>query len=186
MKNILLLVALFFVSCNEDEESLIPQVDFNFQLLDMNGNPSTVFNEGENFIFSFLIINRSDRQIQFDQSEMQTQDFFRVIRLVDSQEEVSTVDMGRPYNGVFCLYMASHTISAKDTLSLRIPWKPDENWDTGTGKYFSPFFCDVNSDNQLLGKGNYQTKFSSRFEFSVNGNAFSLPSQDFNIGFTIQ
>lgn len=186
MKNILMLITLFLISCNEEQETSIPQIDFTFQLHDLEGNSSTVFNEGENFVFSFFIINSSDRPIQFNQSEMQTKDFFRVLRLIDTQEEVSTVDIGKPYNSIFCLFLKSHTISAKDTLSLQIPWKPDQNWDSGNVSYFSPFFCEVNSDNQPLDKGNYQTKFSSGFEFFVDGNPFSVPLQDFKIDFIIE
>lgn len=185
-KILLVICPLLFIGAGCEEESLDLPVNFEFQLFDEQRNPSTAFKEDENFLFSFNIINSSEEQIQFDQTEMQTKDFFRVFMITDSQEEGSTIDMGKPYEGIFCLYLGSYTISAKDTLSLQIPWRPDENWDLGDVSYFSPFFCDVNSDNQLLDKGIYQTKFSSGFKFSVNGNELSLPTQDFKIDFTIE
>ncbi len=71
-----LLVTLFFAMGCEKEKDKIP-IDFKFRLLDTLGNESAVFNEGENIIFSFEVINNSSEDVYL-KNFFPNHDFFRV------------------------------------------------------------------------------------------------------------
>lgn len=180
----LIWIPLMVVSGCEEDGLPYDLVSFEFRLLDEDGNSSTEFEEDVNFIFSFEIINKSDHEIFFDHSSMSTEEVFKVYRIGNSLEETGLISMGRPYNGIFCEYTTGSFISPNDTLRLKIPWKPASDWTTDA-PYFSPYFCDVNHDNKLLQKGNYQTGFSSSFRFSIDETIFNTPDETFKISFTI-
>lgn len=53
---LLFTLILVIVSCKKDNSDL--PIEYKFVLLDTLGNEKTVFNEGENIIFSFQVISR--------------------------------------------------------------------------------------------------------------------------------
>lgn len=185
MKYLLLVISTILISCGGDDVDVSEQVAFKFQLLGEDGQPATVFQEEENFIMSFSIINNSDEDVYFVHSSMDTENFFRIEKILDSQEENAVIDMGKPYDFIFCYLVNGYQIKSKDVLRLTIPWKPDETWQPGSD-YYTSIFCTLNADNSLLSAGKYQTKFSSNFEFSISGTEFSLPVQYFQIDFTVE
>jgi hypothetical protein len=67
-------------------------IEFNFFLLNKEGQPATIFNQGENFTFSFSFKNNSQDPIIVT-SEFINPDFLRVYL---SQ---NNIDMGRPWTG---------------------------------------------------------------------------------------
>lgn len=172
-------------SCTEHENKFQAEADFQFRLLTMDGVAANTFKEGENFVFSFLIINKSNNSYYLNPSSINTTDIFRVYKKNAISEDGSIiVDMGKPYEGMFCVYAGGISIAANDTLKLEIPWKPNSSWEPGS-PYFSSNFCMVNSDNVLLSKGQYQTQFRSSFEFSRDGETYQVPEKIFNIDFVI-
>lgn len=151
----------------EQDESFIDAVDFEFRLLNENGVPATIFYEGENFVFSFLIINHSDEQWLLNGSQLggsESSDFFKVYKAyTNSQGQDSEIDIGKPWKTMFCQYMNGLFISPHDTLKLEIPWMP-QPWDVGN-PYYNTIFCLVEEHNALP-VGKYSTGFFSTFSFS--------------------
>ncbi len=160
----LLITNFGIFSCGQAEYSPSqdsPSFDFKLQVLHENFVSDTVFEEGENIILSFIIINRSDTKVSLDQSRFQSNDFLRVYK-TDSNSELnnSMIDIGRPYRTIFCSYQLGVTIPAHDTLKLSIPWIP-------TRESVSENFCLLNT-NSPLQTGTYQTRFKQNFSFFWN------------------
>ncbi len=93
-----LLVTLFFAMGCEKKEDKIP-IDFKFRLLDTLGNESTVFNEGENIIFSFEVINNSSEDVYL-KNFFPNHDFFRVYQ---PNTDGGILDYGTPYEHLFII-----------------------------------------------------------------------------------
>ena len=170
--------------CDHDSSNEMP-VSFEFRLLNENSEVATVFEEGENFVLSFLIINDTNEPLFLDQSSIVTEDFLKIYDTNNlNQETGKEFSMGKPYELIFCLYTNGIAIPPNDTLKLEIPWIPNNPWDVNA-PYFNTAFCIVNSENIPLPKGDYFSGFSSPFVISVSGEPFSISEQVFNINFTI-
>jgi hypothetical protein len=181
MKNFSLFTLLLTISliglgvgCQDNSENdSVLFVEFEFQLLEETGDPSTVFQEGQNFRFSFVIRNQSSKNIGYSPSFIDD-DFFRVYRIDTSEGEVP---MGKPYSSVFCEYIGSQfVILPDDELHLEIPWIP-------TADFCCPPFCKVNN-NSPLSKGNYKTFIEGSFNFDYEGESKTITKR-FEILFTI-
>ena len=168
---------IFSTSCESSQSDLA--VEFEFRLLNLQGEESLMFNQGENFVFSFLIINRTKETILFH--SLNWEDFFKVERL-NGQEESQNVEIGKPYETMFCTFQSGHIIQASDTLKLEIPWSPS-NWEPGA-PYYTTIFCGV-IENSPLPSGPYRTKFNTGFVFSFNEVEYKLPERKFGIEFNI-
>lgn len=175
MKSIIIccfcLISILSTGC--EKENFNFPVEFEFQLLDENGVPSTEFQEGQNFQFSLVIRNQSSKDIGYSPSFI-GDDFFRIYRIDTSEGEVS---MGKPYSSIFCEYIGGQfVIPAGDELRLEIPWIPSED-------FCCPPFCKVNN-NSPLPKGNYKTFIEGSFDFVYKGETTTITKR-FEIFFTI-
>ena len=167
-----------FLGCDEIEQEM--PVSFDFRLLNEKGVPVHTFREGENFVFSFLIINDFSRTVIFQ--SMETEEFFKVYRL-NNIEESAELSLGKPYKNIFCTYQNGYPIVPNDTLRIEIPWIP-EPWEPGM-PFYSSIFCGV-MDNDPLPKGVYKTGFSSVFDFSIDGVEHTTPLNKFEILFNFK
>jgi hypothetical protein len=67
-------------------------IAFNFCLLNEDGNPSTIFNEGENFSFYFSVMNKRNKSLYFDYDFIySTEPVFCRVYNADNK------DFGKPY-----------------------------------------------------------------------------------------
>lgn len=129
-------------------------IEFKFCLLNEQGEPATVFNEGENFSFLFSITNKSGKKLYLDNSFFD-KNFCNV-------HNTKGNDFGKPYETVFIysIGQAAMPLSLDSTYTLSVPWKDDrESW---SSLYYS--FKGLSKD--LLPSGKYFTEFSHQFSFS--------------------
>lgn len=186
-----ILVISCFFSCGQDQELtlrdaelIMDSLDFEFRLLNEEGVPSTIFKEGENFIFSFLIINKSAQRFAYLQGIDDRENFFRVDAINTDLSEVGNevINLGKPWKTMFCEYKGALPISARDTLALEIPWNA-QGLAPGDS-YYSSLFC-LLEDHPHLGIGNYKTGFSSTFSFVKDVNTYTTSELEFEIEFEI-
>ena len=111
----------------DTEETVIKydtqQIEFEFCLLNKERQPATVFNNGDNLIFSFSFKNNSADQITVT-TEFINSDFFRVYLTQNN------TDMGKPWTGIWCLFIGQPqeiNIAPQSMVILRYPWILDEN-----------------------------------------------------------
>lgn len=142
-------------SCEKNNQEL--PVEFKFRLLDTLGNEKTIFNQGENIIFSFVIGNRTSEDLYFFHTEMNTSDFFRVHKINSSQ---GNLDLGKPYEHIFCEMIGALIIPANGILKIEIPWLWHENQNHG---YIGCPNDTYHSMPLPLMKGDYLSAFSSAF-----------------------
>lgn len=168
-----LLICLTLWSCDKSKSS-DNAVEFEFQLLDENGEQVTTFAFEENFSFSFAINNNTEDKLFL--SEMYNMDsFFEVYKIDDSGELVS---FGKPYDAIFCLYVGGYIIPSGGSLLIELPWTPGQDLNI-------PIFCGLKYDNTPLPVGNYQTGISATFTFQKDGEDFLTKASSINISFQI-
>lgn len=174
-------IAIGFFGCADDQDSA--PIDIEFRLLNGLGEPSTSFEVGENFVFSFLITNNSDEIIRLDQQSVDTVDFFRVYSTTIQDESGNPISFGKPYKLAFCHKINGLGIFPHETLRLEIPWMPNP-WEEGV-TYYSGNFCLVN-ENEPLTAGHYQTSFSSTLNFITGAGDISVGSKTFQVNFSVE
>lgn len=165
-----------FCSCDTSDTVEADSFSYEFRLLNENGNPSTQFEEGENLIFSFLIINKTREDIFLQQESFDTSDFLKVHSQAYSNEGEAV--MGKPYETIFCTYQNGVLIPASDTLKLEIPWVVNIS-----NNY--PHFC-LLQENSYLQAGKYKTSFTSSFKFEKGESSFETEKMHFEIGFEVK
>jgi hypothetical protein len=129
-------------------------VEFKFCLLNEQGEPATIFNEGENFTFLFSVTNKSGRKLYLDNSFLDNS--FCNVYTTKGKE------IGKPYEFVsmFNIGQAALPLDVNDTYIINVPWKDNrESWST---LYYS--FKGLSKD--LLPQGKYFTEFSHQFNLS--------------------
>ncbi len=179
MKNLVLsilqLVAmlLFITSCKEHQMDL--PVEFKFTLLDTLGNEQTVFNQGENIIFSFQVINNSSEDLYLEHF-FPNDNFFSVYQ---SNTSEGTLDYGRPYEHLFCDFIGALKVSSNDTFKIVIPWYKNSKYTEG---YIGCPLETYHSNVVMLNVGNYYTEFTQSFKI---GN-IQTEEKHFKINFTIK
>lgn len=175
-KIVILLLSLTAVSFSCEENKFeTTQVEFVFRLLNEQGLQSTSFLDEENFILSFLIINKSSESSYLQHVDIE--DFFRVYKF-DTSEGGELIDLGKPYQSMFCLKRGGINIDPGDTLKFETPWSVPENYSPDDGL----IFCGGNNAAPLK-KGKYQVNFSSSFGFFRGGESFETSLLNFNTEF---
>ena len=171
LKLIILLLAtvLLIASCKKDENEL--PVEFKFRLLDTLGNEKTVFNLGENIIFSFLVINNSSEDIYL-KNFLPNDDFFRISQTNSSE---GILDYGVPYGVLY--FIGGTQIEKNDNIDIRFAWKKTELVSN------SSYFIFGNTDTYNLPIGDFYTGFSQSFEL---GNEIQTEEKHFEINFTVK
>jgi len=172
---ILLLIAsaLVTVSCEKDKTDL--PIEYKFVLLDTLGNEKTEFNQGENIIFSFQIINKSSEDLYLEKF-LPNDEFFRVYNL---NTDEGTLDNGKPYEHLFCEFIAALRVPANDTFKVVIPWYKNSKYTDG---YIGCPLETYHSNVGMLNFGNYYTEFSQSFKIGD----IQTEEKHFEINFTIK
>lgn len=168
-----ILIGLALWSCDNSKRS-DNFVEFEFQLLNENGEQATIFAFEENLSFRFAILNNTEDGLFL--SEMYNMDsFFEVFKKEDSGELVS---YGKPYNAIFCLYVGGYIIPAGGSLMIEIPWTPGQD-------IISPILCGLKYDNTPLPAGIYRTGISATCTFQKDGEDFLTKESSIDISFQI-
>jgi len=162
-------ILMFVASCEKNKTDL--PVEFKFVLLDTLGNEKTVFNQGENIIFSFQVINNSSEDLFLEQF-LPNNDFFRVYQL---NTDESTLDYGFPQSGVEKI--GGYYIISKSRIEFKFPWVYSNN----TNLYGKYLFGDQSHTSYLPG-GNYYTEFFQSFKIGD----IQTEEKHFKINFTVK
>jgi len=193
---ILLFIALLFsgiTACKDTMDSLsfdispdsksqviekeVDGIAFKFCLLNEQGNPATVFKEGENFSFYFSVTNKTNEKLYF----------LPMFAYTDTQDngfcEVFTSDnqrIGKPF--IFLGYakigIGAYPFDPETNCVFEQQWidKRDSTWRWKYGDYES-------NHQTPLPVGDYFTGIKSRFQFY---DAYLDTTLSFKINFKIQ
>jgi hypothetical protein len=153
---------------------------FNFCLLNEQGEPATVFKEGENFSFYFSVTNKRNEKLNFDPTFAYSDcnDFYMVY---NSEKE----KVGKPFvfHGFDKIGFGAYPFDSGEAYVFEQQWMDDRDsiWRWNYGYYES-------SGQTPLKKGNYYSGFRHRFRFARKHEepAFYTDTLSFNINFTIQ
>lgn len=166
---IFLLLGLMGAGCEKDNEIIEFQIDdksaiiqkevngikFEFCILNAQGKPATVFNEGENFTFQFAIKNNRTKSLPFyDYGFYELNDFLAV-----KSDEKS---YGQPF--IFKGYSPTKELRwlqvGEYSYNFMVPWHDERNeWQLLWGFFES-------TKQPFLKVGNYYTQFSYKFSFA--------------------
>lgn len=176
--NTLLVICLMYSCKKADVNPLDSDLEFQFRLLDKNGQVSTSFKQGENLRFSFLIVNKTQKGWGLLQESLNfNDDFFRVYQNFGDKK-----NMGRPLvSPVFTEKIPFIPVSG--TLKLEMDWIPDSN------AYYPRFSDNYHLDNLRLPSGKYRTGFTAIFSFRNGGTdtaVYKTESKSFNIDFEVK
>jgi len=123
-KLVLLLFATIVIlaSCNKDkiDETDFP-LEYRYVLMDTLGNEKIEFNQGENIIFSFQIINKGSEDLMV-RNFLGYPGLFGVYQINTNKD---TLDYGYPYDG--SCSARGFSIPKNDKLDITCPWVNTEN-----------------------------------------------------------
>ena len=111
---------LIIGSCEKEKNEL--PIEFKFTLLDTLGYEKTVFNQGENIIFSFQVINKTSEDLAL-YNFFPNDDFFRVYHLNSNGE---TLNYGIPYEAY--VKISGFKVPGNSVLKIEYPWKGGVFW----------------------------------------------------------
>jgi hypothetical protein len=156
-------------------------IEFNFYLLNEHGEPSTVFNEGENFIFYFKVTNKGNEMLYFDYNFPYSVDrsFCRVYNYEGQ-------DYGKPFRitGTNYISFDVYQFHSNQDFIFQVPWE-DERTDWS---WYSTNL--TTTDQNYLPKGKYYTEFEYDFVFrhtlNENDNSLKIDKAKFKINFEIK
>lgn len=171
---IFLFLSLIGAGCEKEEELLweispdsetsviqkeVDDIEFKFCLLNENGEPATVFNEGENFTFQFAIKNNRTESLPFyDYGYYELGDFLAI-----KSDEKS---YGKPfkfkhYSTTLELRWLRSGVSDELSYNFTVPWHDErDEWQLHWGYFQS-------TKQPFLEKGKYYTQFAYNFTFGM-------------------
>lgn len=198
MKTTLIFIMAFLTgllnSCGEDIESLDSDSSAvsskksgdliaTLQVLNMEGEPQAIFKQGENFMLSLIIKNKSKHTVELCQCDLPyaIDDFFAVYRVFeDDNGNREKKLIGKPFDGLGGAYDSPITgVRGKQQIEYRIPWmvplnesfSAPENNISATIDYFIPV------TQEPLSAGAYTVGFSLD-EYGID--------DEFSIYFTVE
>ncbi len=159
----------------------IDGIDFKFCLLNEDGEPATVFNEGENFSFYFSAINnRENSNLYFDMDFIYRYPDVNFCKVFDAENQ----DLGRPYKlltptdiGIY------YPFDLEQSYTFEVSWTENRDF---------IWWCEGGGASQSLHrtpliKGKYYTGFKYQFRFSrKHGEPALYIDINFRINFVIQ
>ncbi|MDR1347103.1 MAG: hypothetical protein LBJ63_01540 [Prevotellaceae bacterium] len=159
-------------------------IEFNFHLLNEQGEPSTIFNEGENFSFCFNVKNNNVNK-EFEITghllgDLEYGGFCKVI----SQDQG---DIGYPFDDVFCMDVLQKYpfYGENNTYELIVPW-------VNNREYWGLFLCGANSlqdseylPQEYLSRGKYYTEIKQAIDFYYKNELHRIPVS-FKINFEVK
>ncbi len=157
---------------DEDVEIIheVNGIEFKFCLLNEQGQPATVFNEGENFSFRFSIKNKTEESLNYnDRGFVFLKEFFEV----NSKNK----SYGKPYE----IISRGQTKEMKyihpgSKRSIQLPWSASKEFPIAG-------YSARGLNKNPLKPNNYYTEFSHKFVFGSN---IKLEKLTFKINFKIQ
>jgi len=160
-------------------EKEIDGIAFKFCLLNEQGKPATVFNEGENISFYFSVTNRSKKDFYYDAYLLgYDKNFLRVFNS-------SGFDFGKCYKPLnhTDIGVAAYPFNDGDTYTFIVSWIHEKEMIMKGGD-----FAYQSIPTQALEKGNYFTNFKYSFFFQgkQDNNTIRTDSINFIINFKIQ
>ena len=200
MKNFILLsIALLFIemtACKDSTDEMgweispgsksqviekkIDGIAFKFCLLNEQGKPATVFNEGDNFSFYFSVTNQSKKDFYYDGYRLAfDENFLRVYNLSNFDFEKSYKPLSHTDIGI-----AAYPFNDGDIYIIKIPWLQHEK----DSILCVENFCYESIIQKPLIKGFYYTNFKYSFYFQgqQDNNTVRTDSINFKINFKIQ
>jgi len=184
---IFLFLSLIGAGCEKDEELLweispdsetaviqkeVDGIEFKFCLLNEEGDPATVFNEGENFTFQFSSENKRKDTLTFDRGVIGLSEFCEVRNQVGES-------LGSPFIKPVLQELigrGAYPFQPKQVYIFEVPWIDNrEAWNKWHGTFKS-------AKQVAMPNGKYSTKFTYLFNF---GN-LKTDSLTFKINFEIR
>lgn len=173
----LLLLFIPFVGCDKLDNEL--PIAFKYRALDVDGNERSVFNEGENVIFSFVTENKSDRKIFTNPCYPNYPGFFDLYKINTSEGDFN---LGSPFE-FYILVNYKVEIDVNGATEIQAPW-----YKYASGEYPLSYPYDgVHVDTPDLTKGEYKSSFSASFKFKdADGNEYETETKYFEFKFTVK
>jgi hypothetical protein len=181
MKYATLLVAALgsvVLGCHKQAMAPTPTVTGSLQVLNGQGQPATVFAQGQNMVFRFEVHNNSDHAIFLPNPVFDPATFLSV-------SNRAGVSFGKPYEYIFCTYQGGTPLAAGQTYTFSIPWVEEAAYPT------TAQFC-RHAATSYLPVGHYQTQFTPTFtwnEYSTlttPGISQTSPEQAFSYEFEVR
>jgi len=155
-------------------EKEINGIAFKFCLLNEQGKPATVFNEGENIVFSFSLMNNLKESISIS-PEFINDDFYRVYGY-------NNTDMGKAWTGTWCDFRYEKMVielQSNEQKALNCPWLLSDN-------FKADYPLCKGDDMNPLPKGEYFTSLHFDLSYNVDGKQKDIKNVTFKINFKIQ
>lgn len=175
-KLVLLLFATIVIlaSCNKDkiDETGSP-LEYRYVLMDTLRNEKTEFNQGENIVFSFQVINKGSEDLAI-RNFLSTAWPFKVYQIITNED---TLDYGYPYDG--SCEIGHFIIPKNDTTEFNSPWVNSEN-----NNFYNTclFVGDSALHETYLPIGNFYTNFEPTIEIPD----IKTETKYFEINFTVK
>lgn len=155
-------------------------IEFKFCLLNEQGEPATVFNEGENFTFQFAIKNNRSESLPFyDYGYYELDDFLAV---KSDGKSYGMPFLFKRYSTTLELRWLRSGVSDELGYNFTVPWHDErDEWQLYWGYFES-------TKQPFLEKGTYNTQFSYKFSFGEPGKEPVLETDliSFKINFEIK
>jgi hypothetical protein len=145
----LLLLAGSTSGCKKVDEPPVAPLAYSFQLLNEQGQASTVFAAGQTIVFRFQVENRSGQEMYLANPLFEGAHFLEVYQLGSGPPQ----SMGKPYQDLCLTYQAYYTVAAHSTLSFAVPWVKSAQYPD-----VAPF-C-THAATAALPAGHYRTSFA--------------------------
>jgi len=170
---------IFLDSNSQVIKKEIDGITFKFCLLNEQGKPDTVFNEGENFSLYFSVTNQSKKDFFYDGYALAFDEQF--LRIYNS----SNFDFGKSYNPLpqNDIGIAAYPFNDGDIYIIKVPWLHEKS-----SVLCAENFWYESIVQKPLVKGFYYTNFKHNFYFQgqQDSNTVKTDSIDFKINFKIQ
>ncbi|MDP3431565.1 MAG: hypothetical protein Q8T04_01170 [Bacteroidota bacterium] len=192
---IFLFLSLMGAGCEKEEEILweispdsetsviqkeLDGIEFKFCLLNEEGQPATVFNEGENFTFQFAIKNNRSESLPFyDYGYYELDDFLAV---KSDGKSYGIPFLFKYYSTTLELRWLRSGVSDELSYNFTVPWHDDrDEWQLHWGYFQS-------TKQPFLDKGKYYTQFAYNFTFGMPNKEPELKTSliTFKINFEIK
>jgi len=133
------------------------QIEFEFCLLNLDGISETIFNKGDNIIFSFSFKNSSGEQI-IATTEFVNNSFFNVFN------GQNNIEIGRPWTGLWCEFSGAPQelkVNPDSKIKISCPWFLDQN-------NFPVYPLCMSESKIPLETGEYYTTLDLDFHYKIN------------------
>ncbi len=170
--------------CTPDEKdsSPAPPVEAVFRLVNESGQETTSFSVGEDILFDYALVNRTDEGVSwyFSRSEFNYPDLFTVFRKVSPNAEMlngGVMKVGTPHTSkMYRDFRLGRSIPANGEMSIRMTWLG--NWDRTY--MFDNWMIEYHNRDHLPA-GNYYVEFEQEIVFAKYKNLNKTFRIDFEV-----